>query len=218
MKKRLFLIHTTNKYMELIFNPFAKPFLQENPDVDVFNICDDSLMPDTLKTGKMSNDVAYRILNYVYSAERAGANMVMITCTTMNESAKYARRFAGIPVINIDEPMAKMAVEAGRKIGVLATLPTSPHAVVRLLNEEAEIRGKKIETKIKVVDGAFDILISGDRQRHDNMVVNALDELAKEVDAIAFAQITMSLLEHGDYGKPIFKIGKSGFDEAKRLL
>lgn len=65
MKKRLFLIHTINKFMDIIYNPFAKPFINENPDVEIFNICDDSLLTDTLKAGKMPNTVASRILNYL---------------------------------------------------------------------------------------------------------------------------------------------------------
>ena len=218
MKKRLFLINTINKFMDIIYNPFAKPFAEENPDIEIFNIMDDSLLTDTLKAGQVTNDVASRILNYVYSAERAGADVVMVTCTSVNEAAKYARKFAKVPVFNIDEPVAKMAVDAGTRIGVLATLPTSPKATIRLLNEEAERQGKKIETVPCVVEGAYDILVSGDRAKHDQMVAEALYKLAKEVDVITFAQISMSLVPHEDCGKPIFKIGKSGFEEAKRLL
>ena len=34
MKKKLCLIHTINKFMDIIYNPFAKPFLEENPAAD----------------------------------------------------------------------------------------------------------------------------------------------------------------------------------------
>ena len=218
MKKKLCLIHTINKFMEIIYNPFAKPFLEENPGIEIFNIMDDSLLAETLKEGQLNNAVAGRILNYVYAAERAGADAVMVTCTSVNEAAKYARRFASIPVFNIDEPAAKLTVAAGRRIGVLATLPTSPKATMRLLQEEALNQGRSIEMVPHVVEGAFDILVAGDRAKHDQMVAQALYQLAKEVDVVAFAQISMSLVPHEDCGKPIFKIGKSGFEEAKRIL
>lgn len=218
MKKKLCLIHTINKFMDIIYNPFAKPFLEENPDVEIFNIMDDSLLAETLKEGQINNAIAGRILNYVYSASRAGADAAMITCTSVNEAAKYARRFSEIPVFNIDEPVARMTVDAGTRIGVLATLPTSPKATMRLLDEEALQKGKKIEMIPRVVEGAFDILISGDRKRHDEMVAQALYKLAEEVDVITFAQISMSLVPHEDCGKPIFKIGRSGFEEARRIL
>lgn len=216
--KKLALIHTINNFMDIIYNPFAKPFAEENPDVQIFNIMDDSLLKETLANGAITNSVARRILNYAYSAESQGADVIMVTCTSVNEAAKYARRFTNVPMFNIDEPVAKLAVDAGKKIGVLATLPTSPKATIRLINEEAARQGKEIETVTRVAEGAFDILCAGDRPKHDEMVAEALYELAKEVDVITFAQISMSLVPHEDPGVPVFKIGKSGFEEAKRLL
>ena len=218
MKKRLFLINTINKFMDIIYTPFAKPFMDEYPEVEVFNICDDSLLVDTLKNGNMPNEVAARLVNYVFSAERAGAGAIMFTCTSVSEIAKHARRIASIPVYSIVEPMVKQAVNAGRKIGILGTLPTSPLAIVPLLKEEAGALGKAIEIVTRVVEGAYDILISGDVKRHDDMVNAELRELAKEVDVIVFAQISMSRLSHEDCSKPVYKIGKSGFDEAAEIL
>ncbi len=216
--KKVYLIHTINQFMEMIYTPFAVPFLEANPDIEIFNIADDSLLPDTLKEGKLNEKVARRILSYAQAAESNGADCVMVTCTSVNEAAKYARKFVNIPIFNIDEPVAKLAVKEGRKIGILATLPTSPIATLRLLEEEAEAQGKTIETVIKVVDGAFDILCNGDRAKHDQLVSEALKELAKEVDVVTFAQISMSRVEHDDPGIPVFKIGKSGFEEVKHVL
>ena len=218
MKKKLFLIHTVNQFMDMIYTPFAKPFAEENPEIEIYNIMDDSLLKDTLAAGGITKAVSSRILKYTYAAAEAGADCVMVTCTSVNAAAKYARQFAPIPVFNIDEPVAKITVENGQKIGVLATLPTSPKGTVRLLQEEAARVGKAIDITVKVADGAFDALTSGDVKKHDEMVTEALFELAKRVDTITFAQISMSKLLHDDPGVPIYKIGRSGFEEAKRIL
>lgn len=218
MKKKLYLIHTINQFMDMIYTPFAKPFLDENSDYEIFNIADDSLLPQTLQAGQLTESVAKRIMHYALAAESNGADGIMVTCTSVNEAAAHARKFINIPMINIDEPVAKLCVDKGTKIGILATLPTSPIATLRLINEEAARQGKVIEPIIKVVDGAFDILCAGDRPKHDEMVRTALYELAKEVDVITFAQISMSRVEHDDPGVPLFKIGKSGFDAIKELM
>lgn len=55
--------------------------------------------------------------------------------------------------------------------------------------------GKEIEIVPVVVDGAFDVLCAGDRDKHDEMVCEALYKLSKEVDCLAFAQLSMSLLK-----------------------
>lgn len=218
MKKKLYLIHTINQFMDMIYTPFAKPFLEENEDFEIFNIGDDSLLPQTLEAGQLTESVAKRIMHYALAAESNGADGIMVTCTSVNEAAAYARKFINVPMINIDEPVAKKCVDAGTKIGILATLPTSPIATLRLIKEEAARQGKEIEPVIKVVDGAFDILCSGDRPKHDDLVREALAELAKEVDVITFAQISMSQVKHDDPGVPIFKIGTSGFDAIKDLM
>lgn len=219
MKKKLYLIHTINQFMDMIYTPFAKPFLEENSDeLEIYNICDDSLLPETRSAGQLTNSVAKRIMHYALAAESNGADCIMVTCTSVNEAAKYARKFVNIPLFNIDEPVARKAVAAGTRIGVLATLPTSPIATIRLLEEEAIRQNKTIVPVTKVVEGAFDILCAGDRAKHDEMIRVALMELAKEVDVITFAQISMSLVQHDDPGVPLFKIGTSGFEEVKQLI
>ena len=217
--KKLFLVHTINSFMDIIYNPHFKPFLEKNPDVQINNIMDDSLLSETRDNGGITNSVCSRILNYVNSAESAGADVVMVTCTSVNEAAKYARRFSKIPVFNIDEPTVKEALEIGNKIGILATLPTSPMGTIRLINEYAPEMGKNPEIVTKVADGAYDILVSGDRAKHDELVIKALRELAEEVDCIIFAQISMSMLPiPSDLGVPVLKIGEAGMREARRLL
>lgn len=217
-KKKLYLIHTVNQFMDMIYKPFGVPFAEENPDIEIFNIMDDSLLRETLDNGGITNGVSSRILNYAKSAAEAGADCVMCTCTSVNAASKHARNFSPIPIFNIDEPVARETVKNGKKIGVLATLPTSPKGTVRLLEEEAARQNKEIEIIVKVADGAFDALTAGDVEKHDKMVSDALFELAKEVDTITFAQISMSKLKHEDPGVPIYKIGRLGFEEAKKIM
>ncbi len=218
MSKKLALIHTVINFKELIFDPFGKPFAEANPDIEVINFMDDTLLKETLAAGHCTKAVMRRINGYVMNAASVGCDCAMVTCTSVNLAAKFIRPMSPIPFFNIDEPVAKAAVASGKRIGVLATLPTSPKGTIRLLEEEAALVGKDIEIVTKVADGAFDLLCAGDRPGHDEMVCKALYELAKEVDIIVFAQISMSLLKYDDCNVPIFKIGTSGFDFAKEIL
>ncbi|MEY8355067.1 aspartate/glutamate racemase family protein [Lachnospiraceae bacterium 54-53] len=158
------------------------------------------------------------MLNYAQAAQASGADAILTTCTSVNEATKYIKKFINIPVMNIEEPVAEMAVENGKKIGILATLPTSPAAIGRVMMEKAAEAGKEIELIHAVVDGAFDVLCSGDREGHDKMVCEALYKLSEEVDVIAFAQISMSLLKHEEVKVPVYKIGTSGFEKIYSLM
>ena len=218
MGKLLYTINTVNNFMDIIFNPFGKPFAEANPDIEVYNIMDDSLLVDTRKYSGMTPTIASRMLNYAKAAEASGADGVICTCTSVNHATKMIRPLLTIPMINIEEPVAEMAAKSGKRIVVMGTIPTSPGAISWEIEEKAAEMGKEIEIVPVVVDGAFDVLCAGDRDKHDEMVCEALYKLSKEVDCIAFAQISMSLLKHEPVDVPLFKIGASGFDKIKELM
>lgn len=216
--KKLYTINTVNNFMDMIFKPFGVPFAQENPEIEVYNIMDDSLLKDTLANGSPTPQVCNRMMNYAQAAQNAGASGILVTCTSVNAATKLIQQMINIPMINIEEPVAQMAVDNGRRIGVMGTLPTSPAAIGRVIEAKALEAGKTIEIVNSVVDGAFDVLCSGDRAKHDEMVCEALYKLAKEVDVVVFAQISMSLLKHETIDVPIYKIGRSGFDKIKQMM
>lgn len=220
--KKLYTINTNEAevFLDVIYNPFLAPFKAENPDIDVKNIVDDSLLNDTRVYGGMTPVIAERMLNYALSAQVSGADGVLVTCTSVNKATKYIRPFLQIPILNIEEPTAEMAVQYGPRIGVLATLPTSPKAIIEVIEEKAAEQGKQIEIVTRIADGAFDVLKAGNRDKHDQMVRQALYELAKDVDCVVFAQISMSMLKY-DASKvnvPIAMIGHPGLERMKELL
>ncbi len=136
LMRKLYALYTVNNFMEMIYNPFAKPFEEEHPDIRIYNIMDDSLLTDTRAQGKMTPVIATRMLHYAQAAEASGAEGIIVTCTSVNEATRLIRPFLHIPIINIEEPVAEMAVEKGSRIGVLATLPTSPAAIGRVIQEK----------------------------------------------------------------------------------
>lgn len=202
----------------MIYDPFAKPFEEKHPDLKIYNIMDDSLLEETRIYDGMTPAIASRMLNYAKAAEASGASGVLVTCTSVNQATKYIRPLLNIPILNIEEPVAELAVENGTRIGILGTLPTSPAAIGRVIREKAREMGKAVALEPVVVDGAFDVLCSGDVERHDAMVCEALEGLAKRVDVIAFAQISMSLINVPKVDVPVYMIGQTGFDKILAMM
>ena len=202
----------------MIYEPFAKPFEEKHPDLKIYNIMDDSLLEETRIYDGMTPAIASRMLDYAKAAEASGASGVLVTCTSVNQATKYIRPLLNIPILNIEEPVAELAVENGTRIGILGTLPTSPAAIGRVIREKAREMGKAVALEPVVVDGAFDVLCSGDVERHDAMVCEALEGLAKRVDVIAFAQISMSLINIPKVDVPVYMIGQTGFDKILAMM
>lgn len=215
--KKLAIIHTVNWYNKSVIEPFANPWLKVNPDVEIINIMDDSLLTESLAHGGPNEAVMRRMVHYYLAAESTGADVLMCSCTTMGPCTRLARKMIAKPVFNIDEPMAVEAVRAGKVIGILATVPTSAPATRELLNIEAVNQGKDIVLKTVINEQAFKHLLAGEIDRHNELVCDELEKLQKEVDVIALGQISLAQIRFNPM-VPMFQVGHSGFDHARKLL
>lgn len=215
--KTLALIHTVNWYNKSVNAPFVEPWLKRNPDVRVFNIMDDSLLAESLAHGGATPEVIKRIQFYVLAAEAMGADVAMCSCTTVGEATRIARQYASIPVFNIDEPMAREAVRLGRRLGIVATVPTSPAGTLRQLNYAAQEAGVRIKTLVAVNERAFAHLQKGEIEQHNELVHREMDRLAPKVDVLVLGQISLAQIRH-ETRVPVLQVGHSGLAEARRLL
>lgn len=187
-KKRLGLLHTSATLVP-IFEQLTKAKL---PDVTVFNLVDDSLIKDVIDHGRLLPQTARRVAQLVATAEDAGADYIMVTCSSIGAAVETAATLAAVPVLRVDQPMADRAVSTSKRIGVIATLPTTLEPTADLIRRRAAAAGKEIELTSRLCDGAFDALMSGDAARHDALVAAALRELVTQVDVIALAQASMA--------------------------
>lgn len=186
--KTVGLIHTSATLVP-VFQQLCHEYL---PDVQVFNIVDDSLIKNVIKCGELTPDGARRVVNYVGSAEAAGADFILVTCSSIGAAVEASAPLTKVPVLRVDQPMADKAVQMGTKIGVIATLSTTLEPTSDLVKRRAIIAGKNIELISVLCEGAFDALMSGNAETHDNMVAKALKELSTQVDVILLAQASMA--------------------------
>ncbi|WP_316767325.1 aspartate/glutamate racemase family protein [Pedobacter frigiditerrae] len=188
MKKTLGLVHTSATLVP-VFQKLCSEYL---PDVNVFNIVDDSLIKDVITRNELTKLTARRVVDYVGSAELAGADIILVTCSSIGAAVEASAELTTVPVLRVDQPMADLAVRTGKRIGVIATLPTTLGPTSDLVRRRAAIAGKEIELTSKLCEGAFEALMGGKPEIHDEMVAKALIELSSQVDVIVLAQASMS--------------------------
>jgi Asp/Glu/hydantoin racemase len=186
--KTLGFVHTSATLVPL-FQDLTKQHLT---GVETFNIVDDSLIKDVIKKGKLEPNTAARVVNHIKTAEEAGADVILVTCSSIGRAIETAATLCSVPVIRVDQAMADEAVQIGENIGVIATLPTTLEPTSDLVKRRAEKAGKAINITSKLCDGAFEALMSGDAAKHDEMVAKALKELMQTVDIIVLAQASMA--------------------------
>lgn len=185
---RLAIIHTTSATVDSM-----KALVGEIlPGCELVNFVDDSILPQLAQNGGNLADVQERLVHYARFAEQVGADVILEACSSVGEVVTKMQSAVSIPIVRIDDAMAEQAVQRGERLGVAATLPTTLGPTSRLLQAKAQTSGKQVEITPLLIQGAYQKLMAGDREGHDNLLVENLQELARRVDAIVLAQASMA--------------------------
>lgn len=218
MSQTLALIHTSPTLTPV----FRTLCAAEMPNVEVFHMVDESLIQDTIRAGHLRGITIRRLLAQIESAEAAGADAVMVTCSSIGPGVTLAQSLFELPVIRIDEAMAEEAVRIGRRIGVAATLRTTLEPTIDLLRVKASQSGRMIEIVESLSEGAFEAVLAGDVTTHDRILAEKLASDLHDVDVIVLAQASMarviSELPHGTLHAPVLSSPELAVRRAKRIL
>jgi Asp/Glu/hydantoin racemase len=189
-------------------------------DARVINIMDDSLLNDVRAAGHLTPEVASRIYSYMSNAQAMGADIILNACSSVGEATDALRDLIRTPIVKIDESMAQEASAIGSRIGVVATVSTTLDPTVRLIRRKAEERGRSVDVTERIAEGAFEALLSGNGELHDEILKRTIIELADQVDVVVLAQVSMARLVPalGELRVPVLSSPRSGVEAVKRAL
>ncbi len=142
------VIHTTPATI-----PIIDTIIQEKIGVcKIYNLMDDSILPEMNEEGKITPNVRSRLYDLVNLAQKQKPNAILSACSSIGGLIEEAVEFSTYPLLRIDEPMAKKAVNCGKRIVVLATLDSTLEPTKELLLKKAAEAGVKIELETFVID------------------------------------------------------------------
>jgi len=172
-----------------------KPMIAERlSGIATFHIVDDSLMQDFLNAGELIPVIVRRFCKQVELAEEAGADLIIVTCSSIAPAVDIARKMTAVPVLKVDEPMAEKAVSLSDQIGLMATAKTTMGPSVKLIEDKAAEVGKQIEINTSLSSEAFDCFLRGDMDKHDQILRDAASDLKGKVGVVVLAQASMGHL------------------------
>lgn len=189
--KRIALIHTVKG----VADTFEKRLKEYLPmEIKVHNLLDDFLADDPNEVGEFTKTNRLRLFNDIRNAEMTGADLIVVTCSTLTPTVEKIRPFIGVPVIAIDDAMARLAARSGQKVLVMATAESTVQPTLDKIGQEARSQGLDIGLSSLVCKPAFVALKAMDMALHDKL----LKEMAGDIqgfDAIVLAQASMAHLE-----------------------
>jgi len=189
MAPRIALIHA----VATAIPPIRHAFKEGWPEAEISNLLDDDLVPAYTREGGLTPHITERICALALYAARTGADGILFTFSVFPQAEDLAKQLVRVPLLKPDEAMISAALDAGSRIGVVATNPPAAPAAAAQLMAGAKARGVEIQVIQSVADGAFAIGNAGDAATHDRMVVEAAERIAGQVDVLCLAQVSMAL-------------------------
>ena len=210
--QKIAVLHTSFVFVNV--EPMINDLLAELlPDAEILHFVDSDVLATVQRENGISDASAERMVHLAEAAEAAGADLIFSACSSLGPALDIAAKRVKTPIVKIDEAMAEHAATEADRVGVLATVPTTLGPTRDLIADHARESNRDVTIKPRLADGAFAVLMSGDRARHDDMVLVEAAALAPEVDLIVLAQASMSRLVdriERETGKPVLSSPRLG--------
>jgi Asp/Glu/hydantoin racemase len=207
---RIALIHALKHSIVPIEASFAKLW----PQPRLMNLLDDSLSADLARDGRLTDAMAERFQAIGRYVASTGADAILFTCSAFGPCIEaVAHTQAPMPVLKPNQAMIELAVEQGRKIGLLSTFPPTLASMPREFPASVALVPK-------LAEGAMAALDRGNRAEHDRLVVAAAKDL-RGCDVIALAQYSMAPAAAQvaeATGRPVLTTPDSAVNKLKQLL
>lgn len=202
-----------------VFSELAKELLT---GVQVFHMLDESLLHETMATGRLQESTTRRLLKEIECAREGGASAVMVTCSSLGPAVEVAQETFDFPVLRVDQAMAAAAVRAGRHVGVLATVSTTLGPTSDLVRAAAQAMQQECEIISGLCTGAYEAIAAGNGAEHDRLVTAGLRDLMTKVDVVVLAQASMARvlasIPADQLTVPVLSSPRLGVEYAKQVL
>ncbi len=181
---RLAIIHTTPATIQGMGRLCARLL----PGVMVNHYLDDSILWQINAEGGVSPSCRFRYQALLGVAAANRPDAILSACSSVGELLEEARAIYPMPLVRIDEPMAREAAKRGGRIVVCATVRSTLEPTTRLIRRYA---GNSPVDPL-LIDGAGELLASGDRTAYLDLIASRLEEAASGHETVVLAQASMA--------------------------
>ena len=175
MKLGIVYTSTTPELIECV-NEEIRKNLGDTPEI--LNYQDPSILAEVREHGYVTASAAARLVGMYMQAVSDGADAILNCCSSVGEVADAAQnigRYTGIPIVRIDEEMCREAARLGKRVGVLATLPTTLEPTKNTVSRVA----REMNSHVELVDGLVDAF-GADQDKFKALLCAKAEEIADQ--------------------------------------
>ena len=181
-------VHTTR----LVVDPVHQSISESVSDLQISHVLDEGILRRLASLGRITPEITDWLTRMVASTQEIGADLAVVSCSSLSPCVNEVRDRVKIPVLKVDEPMMEHAVQHGERIGLVMTNPTTERPSQILFSEVTERIQSKAVLVPQLCPDAFAKLTRGNSAGHDREVVEVIERLLDRVDVIMLAQISIA--------------------------
>ena len=181
-------IHSTRLVLPWIEEALA-PF---GPRARFLHALDEALIVELAKGQGVTHGALRRITFMAESLADAGAERVVLSCSSLSPAVDTIAPNLEVPFIKVDEAAIRAMILTGKPFVVVATNPSTTLPINLIVEAVAVRLGKKPIWHYELLAGAFEALNRGDADSHDAAVTSACETIAAAGSGVFLAQISMA--------------------------
>jgi hypothetical protein len=191
-KKRIALIHATPLAME----PIASAFARLAPELEPFNLLEDSLSKDQAQTQAITPAMFLRFERLSDYAILNGAKGILFTCSAFGPAIEACAQKHPIPILKPNEAMFEQCLRVTPQktilnVGLVATFEASLAPMKEEFLAMARAFNREVHLYCVHVKEAMQDLSNGQDQLHHTKIAKSVSELS-DCDVIMLAQFSMA--------------------------
>jgi len=168
-----------------------KAFQSLFPEAQIIHILDETLLDDFRRDGGLSPRSRQKALQMALNAQDAGADTLLVTCSTLSPSVDDFQPSVRLPAIKIDEPVIERILQLADRIALLATADSVLKSVEPFVLKKAQQTGRKVSLQRFIKPDLWPLL-SKDPPSFYRAVGEAAGRAAKTFGAVLLTQVSMA--------------------------
>src|SRR5919106_288012 len=175
---RVVMIHAVAESMQ----PTKLAFLEEFPEAELINLLDEGLFLDF--GDQLTPSLRRRMTQLIcYSAEY-GAQAIGLACSVYTPMVESVCSVVDVPIVSSYGPVMLEALQAGRRVGLIAAVPATLRDSEYFLQQAAREQGASVDTYPRLAEDLMAVKRQAGEAAFACRLAEEVSKLEPHVDAV----------------------------------
>ena len=183
---RVVMIHAIAESIPPVNTAFGEVF----PEAEIVNLLDEGLFLDF--DDHITPALRRRMSGLICYGAEHGADAVGLACSVYAPVVDSACDLVDVPVVSSYGPVVEEALDGGRRVGVIASVPATIRDAEYYLKRSATTRGVELEVHPALAEDLIPVIRTEGVAGLERRLVEEVEKLAPSVDLVVLGQFSFA--------------------------